>query len=496
MTSPADPTPTEPDASARRPGPSRPPAPTGPDTAADHHLPSLAALLSRTLGAANADNLDAAVEACLAHIGRFAGVDMTYALLVDDDEYVSHAWSWSAPGESYEGPGAGMPMGLMFSSSIEVLRLGRVIAVSDLDTIELSPVERLGATHNDLRGVALAPVRAGGTLLGVCGLQTFHRPREWEPEVVEQLEALAQQLIQGAARVLERGALAVASARAQRIAEFIPDGLALLDLDGTIRWASPSLLRMSGRPAGELVGQPATELVPTDDAADLAEGLAVAGDEAAHRVARARTPDGWRWADLTWRVVSDPEGAVPDEIVFSWRDIHERHLELLAMTALAQLDELTALANRSGLTRHLERLAAQGVAVLYVFIDLDGFKAINDTWGHPEGDRVLTDVAGALQSAVRPDDVVARVGGDEFAIVIAPPFDPSTLGDRLLAGVRTVSVGGRAVTASVGIAGPVPAGDLRLHQLADDAMYEAKRCGKDAWAHIDGDRRLRTGPGA
>jgi diguanylate cyclase (GGDEF)-like protein/PAS domain S-box-containing protein len=287
----------------------------------------------------------------------------------------------------------------------------------------------------------------------------------------------------------------LAYARARRIAEFIPDGLALLDLDGMIRWVSPSLVRMSGRPASELLDRPATVLVLGADAADLAEGLAAAGDEAIHRTARAYTPDGWRWAELAWRVVSDPDEAVPDEIVLSWRDVHDQQLELLAMTALAQHDELTGLANRAGLARRLDQLASQGMAVLYVFIDLDGFKAVNDTWGHPEGDRVLAEVAAALRSVVRPDDVVARVGGDEFAVLIAPPIDPATLGDRLLGRVRTVSAGGRPVTVSVGIAGPVAAGDVRLHHLADDAMYEAKRCGKDAWAHLDSDRHLRTSVG-
>ena len=279
---------------------------------------------------------------------------------------------------------------------------------------------------------------------------------------------------------------ALAYARARRIAEFIPDGLALLDLDGMIRWVSPSLVRMSGRPASELLDRPATVLVLGADAVDLAEGLAAAGDEAMHRTARAHTPNGWRWAELAWRVVSDPDEAVPDEIVLSWRDVHDQQLELLAMTALAQHDELTGLANRAGLARRLEQLAGQGMAVLYVFVDLDGFKAVNDLHGHPAGDELLVGVAHRLRSVVRGNELVARLGGDEFAVVQQGETQPAHAGllsERIVAALAEpfeIAGQGVRISASIGVAVfPTDAASpTDLIKNADMALYRAKAEGR------------------
>jgi diguanylate cyclase (GGDEF)-like protein/PAS domain S-box-containing protein len=477
----------------------------------ERHFPTLAALLSRVLGAATRDTLDVAVETCLDHLGRFTGADMAFTLLIDDDERMSHIWRWVRPGASYEGPGVGTPIGQLFGSSIELLRLGHTIVVNDLDRIEVSPFERAAARVNDLRSILIAPARLHQRLLGVCGLEVYHEPVDWERSCVDQVELLAELLVQGAGRTLDRGALALADARARRIAEFVPDGLALLDLDGVVQWASPSLARMTGVSASRLVGRPATDLVQPADRDQLANALARSGSEPERLVVRSWGAGEWRWSELTWRVVSEPDEGVPDEIVLSIRDQHQNYLEYMALSARAQHDELTGAANRAGLDRSLAELAERGAEVLYLFCDLDGFKAVNDTLGHDAGDGLLAAVADALRSALRSDDVVARVGGDEFAIVVAAPGDAGTLGDRLLEAVRSARHGGRragdsaaptagdpevAVSVSIGIAGPAPASDEGLRLLADQAMYEAKRLGKDCWVHLGTDgSRASSRPG-
>jgi diguanylate cyclase (GGDEF)-like protein len=268
-----------------------------------------------------------------------------------------------------------------------------------------------------------------------------------------------------------------------------------------VRWASPSLARMTGVTASRLVGRPATDLVQPADRGQLASALAQSGTEPQRLVVRSWGAGEWRWSELTWRVVSEPEEGVPDEIVLSVRDQHQNYLEYMALSARAQRDELTGAANRAGLDRSLDELAERGDDVLYLFCDLDGFKAVNDTLGHDAGDGLLAAVADALRSALRSDDVVARVGGDEFAIVVAFPGDAATLGDRLLEAVRRARRGRRpgdsaapsagdpevAVSVSIGIAGPAPASDQGLRRLADQAMYEAKRLGKDCWVHLGPD---------
>jgi len=147
-----------------------------------------------------------------------------------------------------------------------------------------------------------------------------------------------------------------------------------------------------------------------------------------------------------------------------------------ALQREAVTDPLTGVGNRSALRRRLD--AATGELTV-AFVDLDDFKAVNDTYGHDAGDTVLREVALRLAAAVREDDLVVRLGGDEFAIVLADGTSPDAvvgLVARLLAAVEVpVALAGAvttAVHASVGVATGPPSEVVRR---ADDALYVAKR---------------------
>jgi diguanylate cyclase (GGDEF)-like protein len=156
---------------------------------------------------------------------------------------------------------------------------------------------------------------------------------------------------------------------------------------------------------------------------------------------------------------------------------------------LARRDPLTGLANRRALTealgRHVSGRRESDRAGLLV-LDLDGFKAINTTYGHPGGDRALIAVADALRRVARETDLPGRLGGDEFALVVreADRIGMAVLADRVLAAVRTVDCGlpGVSLRASAGWAlCPDDAfdGDALL-AAADGALLAAKAAGKDA----------------
>ena len=174
-------------------------------------------------------------------------------------------------------------------------------------------------------------------------------------------------------------------------------------------------------------------------------------------------------------------------------------LQLLARLH-AQRDQLAILASHDPLTglpalqlatdrlqMALNSAARSGSKVALLFIDLDGFKAVNDAHGHEAGDQVLKQVARRLQGAVRADDTVARVGGDEFIVVLGGLLDADAVrpaASKLIAEVsRPFEVAGATVTvgASIGIAMyPDHAGGIAgLKRLADAAMYQAKRSGKN-----------------
>jgi two-component system cell cycle response regulator len=166
---------------------------------------------------------------------------------------------------------------------------------------------------------------------------------------------------------------------------------------------------------------------------------------------------------------------------------HGKTLESLALT-----DPLTGLANRRLLVDRLSmgllqaRRERAGMALLY--LDLDGFKSVNNTMGHAAGDALLKMVAGRLQSAVREQDTVARLGGDEFVIVLgrAGADEAAQVAAKVIESVsQPYAIEGppARVTVSVGISlYPVHGDDPEaLLKRADLALYEAKRSGKNVF---------------
>ncbi|UQU64347.1 GGDEF domain-containing protein [Couchioplanes caeruleus] len=150
----------------------------------------------------------------------------------------------------------------------------------------------------------------------------------------------------------------------------------------------------------------------------------------------------------------------------------------------ARCDPLTGLANRSVLGDRLARaVPAPDAPVAVLYLDLDGFKEINDRYGHAAGDAVLRTVAGRLSQAVREQDLVARLGGDEF-VLLCPGVtaeEAARLAERLISDVAwPVPFEGRYLTvgASIGVATRMSRADEGLLRIADAAMYEAKRLGR------------------
>jgi diguanylate cyclase (GGDEF)-like protein len=163
----------------------------------------------------------------------------------------------------------------------------------------------------------------------------------------------------------------------------------------------------------------------------------------------------------------------------------ERELERMAFT-----DHLTRLPNRAMLFQEMAALSAVAGERCLLVLDLDGFKAVNDTAGHEAGDLLLVEVARRLQGLLRIDDLVARLGGDEFAVLMAGNKDAAVeaaqrivdvLAQPYRVGDRTFSVG-----ASVGLCRVHPGGGQLAFRQADTALRSAKQAGKGCWrVHTD-----------
>jgi diguanylate cyclase (GGDEF)-like protein len=160
----------------------------------------------------------------------------------------------------------------------------------------------------------------------------------------------------------------------------------------------------------------------------------------------------------------------------------QEQLELLA-THDSLTNVLNARAFAAELAQELGRNRRYGRPLALIYLDLDDFKRVNDAHGHATGDAVLRLVADAMRSAVRRADLVGRLGGDEFAVLM-PETDGAVAhaaATRLVTGIRTVFRGTPSVTASIGVVAVAgtEAGSDDLLRKADQAMYEAKRAGKD-----------------
>jgi diguanylate cyclase (GGDEF)-like protein/PAS domain S-box-containing protein len=290
-----------------------------------------------------------------------------------------------------------------------------------------------------------------------------------------------------------QAALAASEARLRVLLENAADVIAIVDGAGRISYASPAVEALLGRPARFHLGRRALSLVDPSDRARVQRAVTAQPSSptpdgpAVNADIRLRHRDGGtRWVEA--KVSSRVDAPGVDGWVVNLREVTDRKYLEEELRHRACTDPLTGLVNRSEFWNRLAQATAAfdpAAPPAVLFIDLDGFKAVNDTLGHAVGDELLIAVAGRLAKGVRAGDCVARLGGDEFAVLLASADLDRTrwVADRFLEHLREpLHLAGHtvAVTASVGGALAVP-GDTpqTLLHRADTAMYTVKRHGKD-----------------
>jgi len=267
-------------------------------------------------------------------------------------------------------------------------------------------------------------------------------------------------------------------------------GLMTVGRDGAVLEANPAVEQVLGYAAGTLVGVNAWE--GADDATGARIRAVASGrEERCELELELHRADGTPiWCRTVLALVRDGSGN-PEHVTVMVEDIDARKRHEADLVHRTKHDALTLLPNREHFYARLRESRAEtallGLGLGVVFIDLDNFKEVNDSLGHDAGDDLLRAVAGRLRAAVRPTDVVARYGGDEFLVLmdaVADANDVAQLAWRLANALRSpfdlngVEV---TVTASFGVACSSDAEESEedLVRKADAAMYGAKHRGSN-----------------
>jgi diguanylate cyclase (GGDEF)-like protein/PAS domain S-box-containing protein len=294
-------------------------------------------------------------------------------------------------------------------------------------------------------------------------------------------------------------------------AVFLYSDLAILisDQQGRIVDVNPSLARMFGYVPEELRGQEVALLVPPRFRRRHARhqaGFMASPDAATRSMNDRQNIYGYRKDGSEFPAqasLSRMRNGASDMVIVTLQDISRQKLIEERLTWQATHDPLTGLPNRAQLTERLEkaleRAKRSGFAVGVIFVDLDNFKLVNDTYGHDTGDKLLMAIAERLMGLVRAGDTVARFGGDEFVIISEQVKDSVAivnLAERINKAARDVlSIGGHRITATVSLGVTVGQGTDSAQDLlrkSDAAMYSAKDSGRDGWRFYSDDLQVKA----
>lgn len=388
-----------------------------------------------------------------------------------------------------------------FSISGLAMSERRPVVIEDCLATDIIPrewVERLG-----LRSCAAIPIVSHGQVVGVLRLEACRTQVHFSPALVDLFQTLANQFgpIIGNAKLFEKTRRAQLALRESeelfRRAIEQADAVAYQRRLGgdAFDFISAGIEKLTGYKPCELTANVWSSMVlETVPRSMPANGHRIRGDMGSWRAdLRIRTKSGeLRW--LSDAGIGIPDGSGGDAVVLGiLQDITERKTAEEEIRRLAATDFLTGIANRRSFMdtaqAEIERARRYERPVTLLMLDLDHFKRINDSCGHGAGDEVLVAVARCVESMLRISDVLGRLGGEEFGILLPETsMDAATdAAGRLKVAVEELglpaSAKGMMLTVSIGVAQLRPDGESldEFLQRADHALYEAKRRGRNCF---------------
>jgi diguanylate cyclase (GGDEF)-like protein/PAS domain S-box-containing protein len=355
------------------------------------------------------------------------------------------------------------------------------------------------AWQQDRQGLVDALAEAGRHGVSSCRIRVEgqHRPLVLEARLTNRSDDPAVAgLVVNARDITDQAAaeasLADSERRYRRIVETATEGIWVSDADAITRFINARAAEMMGLPLEGLVGRPTLEILANVMTPEMLLGMHEKIEERRRGIAGSYDftlvkPDGRTvHAHVTGNPMMDDEGRF-EGVLTMITDITARVELENQLRHDARTDALTGLANRSLLSSRIAtalQAADPRHPPAVIYCDLDGFKQINDAWGHDAGDELLRKVAQRLLAFASPYTMISRLGGDEFAILLDGPVevDVETVARAVMASLRApYSLSGREhhIDVSVGIAVASPGDDVgSVLRNADLAMYQAKNDGR------------------
>jgi diguanylate cyclase (GGDEF)-like protein/PAS domain S-box-containing protein len=435
------------------------------------------------------EEIDNGIREALGAVGRFVGAERSYVYLFSADRKTATlAYEWTSTGESSP-PGRQFEMAA-FEWTMQRLRQLQHVVVNVEDIPEDAVLERQAYEQAGNRSVVVVPMVYNRETIGALGIGSASK-RTWSEESVALLRITGEIFINALQRNRVERALRESEARYRLMAENSTDIISRTTTSGVILYASDACRRLLGYEPAELIGRSIYELMSPDDREETRHLTYLVNEitPTAYSYRLLKKDGSAVWFETTSRSVRNPATNEVDEFISVSRDITERKIVEEQIEHQAYHDALTGLPNRrlfrDRLTIALAHARRLNTPLAVVFLDLDRFKDVNDSLGHSFGDELLKAIAIRLKTALRQEDSIARMGGDEFTILIAnlkTPDDAMKIGQKILDVVaQPIRIEGNelVITTSVGVALFPNDGDTAeaLLKNADHAMYRAKEAG-------------------
>lgn len=346
------------------------------------------------------------------------------------------------------------------------------------------------ALENNLQSIFTIPLVIRSEIYGVFALYSSDPALFESDELTSQLKSIGKRICIALEAAMDQQQVRLLSSAL----EAAGNGVMITDPKGKILWANPAFVRLCGYSKEELLGHTPRMLKSGKQTPEYYQALwaAIGNGEnwSSETIERAKDGTLYTVSQTITPIFNDGELT---HFIAIHEDISAQKLTQNRIEHMAHFDALTGLPNRALFYDRLRQALALakrndgGLALLY--LDLDGFKQINDRMGHHAGDLLLVAVAERLGKCIRESDTVARLGGDEFTIILNETFkheDVSTVANKIIAAIalpfdldgQTAQIG-----ISIGIAryAEEAGTEDELMKLADAAMYEAKAAGKNTY---------------